>query len=68
MPFPVLDHVGSFRVFVFLVFRGLFVVEKTHEWTVGNERYNPVSLVVIVFQTSDPHENDEDGHTDQFYA
>ena len=53
MPFPVLDHIGSFRVFVFLVFRGLFIVEKTHEWTVGNERYNPVSLVVIVFQTSD---------------
>ena len=59
---------GPFRIFVFLVFRGLFVVEEAHEWTVGNERYNPVGLVVIVFQASDPHENDEDGHTDKFYA
>ena len=40
--------------------------EEAHQWTIGYEGDDPVGFVVSELEASDPNEDDEDGHTDQF--
>jgi len=40
--------------------------EEAHQRAIGYEGNDPVGFVVSELETSDPNEDDEDGHTDQF--
>ena len=40
--------------------------EEAHQWAIGYEGDDPVGFVVSELQATDPYEDDEDGHTDQF--
>ena len=40
--------------------------EEAHQRAIGYEGDDPVGFVVSELQATDPYEDDEDGHTDQF--
>ena len=50
---------------MFFIFRSIFRIEKTHEWTVGDKRNNSVGFIMEVFQSADPYEYDQDSYTDK---
>jgi hypothetical protein len=39
------------------------MVEKAHEWTVCDERYNPFRFIICGFETANPAENDHSSQT-----